>query len=125
MNVHSVFLFEQSFSMWVFFLFFPFFFLKDSLKICYTRRKFRIGMYNLLYHSTEMGVVCCRAWVMRSSQPSDLVRVFYLDYGNTAAIPWSHTAKISDRWLWELQPMAIPFTLTGQCPGGDGVVSLD
>ena len=70
----------------------------------------------LLYPSSEERVVCCRAWVMHSSHPSDLVRVFYLDYGNTAAIPWSHTAKASERWLWELQPMAVPFTLTGQCP---------
>lgn len=59
-----------------------------------------------------------RAWVMKNNQQSlgQPCRVFYLDYGNTAQIPWAHTAKTSERWLWNQPPMAIPFTLIEGVP---------
>ncbi|KAL8575399.1 hypothetical protein ACOMHN_000015 [Nucella lapillus] len=59
-----------------------------------------------------------RAWVMRSSSAcvAPQCRVFYLDYGNTAHIPWSHTARTPDRWHWSQPPLAIPFTLIGESP---------
>ncbi|XP_076464995.1 uncharacterized protein LOC143296892 [Babylonia areolata] len=59
-----------------------------------------------------------RAWVMRTSnqQVTQQCRVFYLDYGNTAQIPWAHTAKTAERWHWDLAPLAIPFTLIDGVP---------
>ncbi|KAK7116267.1 hypothetical protein V1264_001980 [Littorina saxatilis] len=52
-----------------------------------------------------------RAWAIQGGAEHSNVRVFYLDYGNTDVIPWDHTAKNSERQVWDLQPMAVPFTL--------------
>jgi hypothetical protein len=51
----------------------------------------------------------------------DQARVFYLDYGNTAVIPWTQTRRASDLGIWDLPPMAIPFTLTGKQKTGVGI----
>jgi hypothetical protein len=55
-----------------------------------------------------------RAWIMHTGSMEDQARVFYLDYGNTAVIPWTQTRRASDLGIWDLPPMAIPFTLTGK-----------
>ena len=47
-----------------------------------------------------------------SGAPSDIARVFYIDYGNTAAIPWANTARFPSSRIWGLKPMAVPFSLT-------------
>lgn len=58
-------------------------------------------------------LVCCdRAWVIGGGGP--MADVFYVDYGNSATIPWSSTAKLSDPRMWDLIPMAVPVILTGE-----------
>lgn len=52
-----------------------------------------------------------RAWIMHTGLLTNEARVFFMDYGNVDTIPWSRTGRVTDPDIWNLQPMAVPFTL--------------
>ena len=68
---------------------------------------------------TDIDVGLCpvsRALLLKSFpkvQPQE-AQVYYMDYGNLCPVPYCNLRSNLEPETWELPPMALPFTLTGQ-----------
>ena len=50
---------------------------------------------------------------MTDCSKSKDAEVFYVDYGNLDTVQRCNLRSNMEPWMWELPPMAVPFTLTG------------